>query len=67
MHRDPLHRVVQVADALTASGMTINYIHGNSARERTWLTDQATTLTELLHTDQMLKASMASMRFPRRP
>jgi hypothetical protein len=31
--------------------MTIDYVHGYSARERTRLTDQATTLTELLHAD----------------
>jgi SAM-dependent methyltransferase len=31
--------------------MTIDYVHGYSTRERTRLTDQATTLTELLHAD----------------
>ena len=31
--------------------MPIDYVHGYSARERTRLTDQATTLTELLHAD----------------
>jgi len=31
--------------------MKIDYVHGYSAKERTRLTDQATTLTELLHAD----------------
>jgi SAM-dependent methyltransferase len=31
--------------------MTADYVHGYSARESTRLTDQATTLTELLHAD----------------
>ena len=31
--------------------MKIDYVHGYSAREHTRLTDQATTLTELLHAD----------------
>jgi SAM-dependent methyltransferase len=31
--------------------MSIDYVHGYSARESTRLTDQATTLTELLHAD----------------
>jgi len=33
--------------------MTIDYVHGYSATESTRLTDQATTLTELLHADTL--------------
>ena len=31
--------------------MSIRYVHGYSARERSRLADQATTLTGLLHAD----------------
>ncbi len=33
--------------------MNIDYVHGYSAKENTRLTDQATTLTELLHADTL--------------
>jgi SAM-dependent methyltransferase len=33
--------------------MTIDYVHGYSTKESTRLTDQATTLTELLHADTL--------------
>ncbi len=36
--------------------MTLDYVHGYSAKESTRLTDQATTLTELLHADTVYPA-----------
>src|SRR5436305_46040 len=35
----------------TIARVTLDYVHGYSSRESTRLTDQATTLTELLHGD----------------
>ncbi|MQA88112.1 MAG: methyltransferase domain-containing protein [Streptosporangiales bacterium] len=36
--------------------MSVDYVHGYSAKESTRLTDQATTLTELLHADTLYRA-----------
>ena len=33
--------------------MSMDYVHGYSAAENTRLTDQATTLSELLHADTL--------------
>jgi SAM-dependent methyltransferase len=38
---------------LGANSVSMDYVHGYSAKESTRLTDQATTLTELLHADTL--------------